>query len=121
MAGGAWERVATYLDNGDNSLNVYGKSSSNSTVKYFENGKLNEEYSTLWEAYEVGEEEKNNAIYVEGEGNLTQSELWSKSGSTYTDTETNKKYNTARKRITDETCKRSIKRRLETLLKIVVS
>ena len=74
MAGGSWERVAAYLDNGNEYLTTYGKSSS-SDVTYFENGKLKSEYSSLWEAYTVSDEEANNAIRV-GEETLTQSELW---------------------------------------------
>ena len=104
MSGGAWERVATYLDNGNGNLNTYGKSSSNSSVKYFENGSLNSSYASLWEGYEVGEEEKSNSIAVEGESsNLTQSQLWGKYGASFTDTTVNAKYNTARKRLTDAT------------------
>ncbi len=104
MSGGAWERIATYLDNGNGNLNTYGKSSSNSSVKYFENGSLNSSYASLWEGYEVSSEEKDNSIVVNGEStNLTQSQLWNKSGSSYTDTTTNEKYNTARKRLTDAT------------------
>ena len=77
MAGGAWERVATYLDNGNSNLDTYGKN-KNGDIKYFENkGKLNSEYKLLWEAYQVSNEEKNNAIKIEGESQtLTQGELW---------------------------------------------
>ena len=76
MAGGAWDRVATYLDNGNGNLNSYGKNKAGD-VLYFENGKLNEEYNLLWDAYQVSDEEKNNAIVVEGESKtLTQGELW---------------------------------------------
>ncbi len=104
MCGGAWERVATYLDNGNGNLNTYGKSSSNSSVKYFENGVLNSSYSSLWEGYEVSEEEKSNSIEVDGESsNLTQAQLWNKNGASFTDTTANEKYNTARKRLTDAT------------------
>ena len=104
MCGGAWERVATYLDNGNGNLNTYGKSSSNSSVKYFESGVLNSAYSSLWEGYEVSEEEKSNSIKVDGESsNLTQEQLWNKNGASFTDTTANEKYNTARKRLTDAT------------------
>ena len=104
MCGGAWERVATYLDNGNGYLNTNVKSSSNSSVKYFENGVLNISYSSLWEGYEVSEEEKSNSIEVDGESsNLTQAQLWNKTGASFTDTTANEKYNTARKRLTDAT------------------
>ena len=104
MSGGSWERVAVYLDNGNNNLNTYGKSSSNSNVKYFQNGVLNSSYFSLWDRYEVSEEEKNNAIIVDGETNpITQSILFGKKGESYTDSAINEKYNTARKRLTDAT------------------
>ena len=94
MAGGANERVATYFDNGNDNLNQYGYSTSNSNVVYFENGKLKEEYSHLWEAYEVSAEEKNNAIVVEGEETTkTQEELWDWNNRTLA-------YNQARYRLT---------------------
>ena len=61
IAGGAWERVAGYLDNSNENLNEYGKT-NDETVKYFENGKLNSRYESLWDSYEVSEEEKNNKV-----------------------------------------------------------
>ena len=106
MSGGSWERVAAYLDNGNGNLNTYGVSTSNSLVKHFENGVLNSTYSDLWEAYEVSAEEKNNAISVVLNNTtltLTQAQLWAKYGSTFTDTDANQAYNTARKRLTDTT------------------
>ncbi len=35
MNGGAWERVAGYLDNGNNNLNKYGNSTSDSKIQYY--------------------------------------------------------------------------------------
>ena len=61
MAGGAWERVAGYLDNSNGNLEYYGKS-DDGTIQYFQNGKLNSRYASLWDSYEVSEEEKNNKI-----------------------------------------------------------
>ena len=61
MAGGAWERVAGYLDNSNSYLDAYGVS-EDGTIKYFQNGKLNSRYASLWDSYEVSEEEKNNKI-----------------------------------------------------------
>ena len=95
MAGGAWERVAGYLDNGNGNLNTYGKSTSNSAIKYFENGKLKSEYSSLWNSYQVSEEEKNNKIQVEGIGEMSQSQLWNWNNKSQA-------YNEARLRITRE-------------------
>ena len=75
MNGGAWERVAGYLDNGNGNLSYYGKS-ADGKIKYFENGKINESYKSLWDSYEVSEEERTNKISL-GDGTiLTQGELW---------------------------------------------
>ena len=75
MSGGNWERVAGYLDNGNWNLNSYGKSADGS-VKYFENGKANPTYASLWDKYEVSEEEKTNKISLGDGTTLTQGELW---------------------------------------------
>ena len=75
MSGGNWERVAGYLDNGNWNLNSYGKSADGS-VKYFENGKVNPTYASLWDKYEVSEEEKTNKISLGDGTTLTQGELW---------------------------------------------
>ncbi len=32
--------------------------SEDGTIKYFQNGKLNSRYASLWDSYEVSEEEK---------------------------------------------------------------
>ena len=104
MNGGAYEVVAAYLDNVNENLDAGGKSTSHNEVKYFEGGKLKSEYSSLWECYEVSQEEKNNQINVDGGSEvLTQKELWDKNGVNFKDAETNKKYNVARKRLTDTT------------------
>ena len=60
MAGGAWERVAGYLDNGNGNLDAYGV--SNDGTKYFEGGKLKSAYTSLWDKYDVSDEEKNNKV-----------------------------------------------------------
>lgn len=75
MNGGCWERVAGYLDNGNWSLNGYGQSADGS-IKYFENGKINSTYASLWDSYEVSEEEKTNKISLGDGTTLTQGELW---------------------------------------------
>ncbi len=96
MAGGAWERVAGYLDNGNGNLNNFGKN-KNGDIKYFENGKLKEEYSLLWNAYEVSEEEKNNKIKIEGQSEtISQTELWKWANK-------EEKYHEARERLTKAT------------------
>ena len=94
MAGGANERVAGYLDNGNGNLNNNGKSTSNSSIKYFENGVLKTEYKNLWNSYEVSEEEKTNKIMIEGEETLTQSQLWDWN-------KNDLKYQVVRKRLTE--------------------
>ena len=63
MSGGAWERVAGYLDNENANLNSFGKS-KDEIIKYFENGKLKSEYANLWDSYEVSNEEKNDEITI---------------------------------------------------------
>ena len=93
MAGGAWERVASYLDNGNGNLNTYGKSTSNSSVKYFENGILNSQYDAYWEKYEVSAEEKENKIQV-GSSTISQGTLWNWANKGI-------EYNEARKRLTE--------------------
>ena len=107
MNGGAWERVATYLDNNNGNLNSYGQSTTrneeNQTIKYIENGKLNSKYSSLWETYTVSNEEKNSAgstgeIEVQGVGKITQGSLWNWNNKSTA-------YNTARKRLTEATFK----------------
>ena len=76
MAGGAWERVAGYLDNSNGNLDYYGKS-DDGTIKYFQNGKLNSRYASLWDSYEVSEEEKNNKITL-SDGTV-ETGLWDRS------------------------------------------
>ena len=93
MAGGSWERVATYLDNGNDNLNNNGKSTSNSSVIYFENGEIKQEYADLWEGYKVSEEEKSDSIKV-GEKTISQKELWKWENRGI-------EYNEARKRLTE--------------------
>ena len=95
MNGGSWERVAAYLDNGNNYLNEYGKS-VDEKVKYFENGKIKSEYEPYWEAYEVSEEEKNNQIKIDENETLTQEQLWSAE-------KIELKHQQARQRITQKT------------------
>ena len=96
MAGGAWEMVAAYLDNGNGKLNTNGQSTTKlneETVKYIENGILNSQYSSLWEDYEVSEEEKDNKIQVDGVGEISQNTLWSGENKS-------EAYNNTRKRLT---------------------
>ena len=113
MAGGAWERVAGYLNNGNEYLGTYGKTTTLATSEelvYFEkktdnenisydsyNGwELKEEYKKYWNRYEVGEEEKSNQIKINDSTTLTQHNLWNESL-------TGEEYNAARLRITTET------------------
>ena len=95
MNGGSWERVAAYIDNVNGSLNNYGKS-EDGNIKYFEGGKVNPTYASLWEAYETSEEEKNNKIAIEDGITLTQSELWASN-------KIEEKHQEARRRITEST------------------
>ena len=90
MAGGAWERVAGYLDNSNANLSAFGKSEDGS-IQYFENGKLNSKYTNLWDSYEVSEEEKNNKVTL-SDGTV-ETGLWDGS-------KTALKYQEARYRLT---------------------
>ena len=77
MNGGAWERVAAYLDNGNGNLSTYGKSSTDGSIKYFnDSNELNSSYAAYWETYEVSEEEKSNQIKLSDGQTLTQNKLW---------------------------------------------
>ncbi len=95
MNGGNWEKVAGYLDNGNGNLNYYGKSADGS-IKYFENGKINPAYESLWDKYEVSEEEKTNKISLGDGTTLTQGELWNWN-------KREEKHHEARRRITEST------------------
>ena len=101
MNGGTWERVAGYLDNGNWSLNGYGQSADGS-VKYFENGKINQTYASLWDKYEVSEEEKTNKISLGDGTTLTQGELWDWN-------KREEKHQEARRRITEGTYNNMVK------------
>ena len=90
MAGGAWERVAGYLDNSNGNLEYYGKS-DDGTIKYFQNGKLNSRYASLWDSYEVSEEEKNNQITL-SDGTV-ETDLWNRAKTEF-------KYQEARYKLT---------------------
>ena len=64
MAGGSWEFVAAYLDNGNGSLNYYGKNNGG-TIKFFENGKINDTYAKYFDKYEMSDEFKQATVTVE--------------------------------------------------------
>ena len=77
MNGGAWERVATYLDNKNGNLSANGKSTTDSNIQYFNsNNELNSQYSAYWEGYEVSEEERSKKIKISDGQTLTQDDLW---------------------------------------------
>ena len=65
LAGGSWEFVAAYLDNGNSDLNYYGKNSGE-IVKFFENGKINDTYVKIFDKYEMSDEFKQATIIVDG-------------------------------------------------------
>ena len=107
MAGGNWERVAGYLDNGNTYLGTYGKSITDTNTIYFAKNEeksttdydwyeLKEEYQKYWCKYEVGEEESSNQIKINDSTTLTQNQLWNASM-------TGEEYNAARLRITTAT------------------
>lgn len=95
MNGGAWERVAAYLDNSNPRLSDYAS-------QYFDRNtnELKPEYAALWDKYDVSEEEKKAAktaaIEIDENGTKTyikQSELWDSN-------KTDLKYQIARLRLT---------------------
>ena len=102
MAGGAWDRVAAYLNNGNNCFAKYAKSTTNSDIAYFEKNEqtnayeIKERYKKYWNRYEVSEEEKSNQIRINDTTTLTQDEL-------YNINLIGKEYNEARLRLTTET------------------
>ena len=94
MNGGAWERVATYLDNKNDSLSDYGNSSTDTSIQYFNSdNELNSRYSAYWEKYEVSEEERSNQIKISETETVDQNTLWNG----------NDAYNEARQRLTNAT------------------
>lgn len=94
MNGGAWERVAAYLDNKNDSLSNYGNSSTDTSIQYFNSdNELNSDYSAYWEGYEVSEEERNNQIKISDTETVDQDTLWNG----------NDAYNEARQRLTNAT------------------
>lgn len=90
MARGANERVAAYLNNKNDYIGTNGNTLN---TTYFTNNELKPEYAKYWNRYEVGAEEKNNAIVIDSSETLTQDELW-------VETSSGTKYNEARQRIT---------------------
>ena len=58
MNGGAWEYVAAYWDNGNNSLKTYG------STDIFPNNILNPAYEIYFDKYEVSTDEKTNGSTV---------------------------------------------------------
>jgi type II secretory pathway pseudopilin PulG len=85
MAGGAWEFVAGYIDNGNSNLGTYGIST------YFSSNILKAQYSKYYDAYEPGNQEKSGGIYY-GTGIST---IWNADNSVAN--------NTIRKSLTDAT------------------
>lgn len=70
------------------------------------------EYEKYWDKYEVGNDEKANAIKISDSEILTQNELW----------DINKyqlRYNEARKRITEETIEKMISHKGEAMYEII--
>ena len=94
MNGGAAEQVAMYLDNGNANITANGNSSK---VQFFNNNRIENQYNSIWEAYEVSEEENNNEIQIINEDGttetLTQKLLWDKE-------KVDKKYQEVRLRLT---------------------
>ena len=79
MSGGAWDRVAGYLDNGDSYLSSFTgsyfeeKGANEGGQKYYG---IKEEYASLWDSYEVSTEEKNDVINLGNGETITKASLW---------------------------------------------
>ena len=102
MSGGTFELVAGYLDNKNSELSESGKSTSDPSVVYFENGELKPEYVAYWDKYTVSDEERNGATsasIVTSGGNKTQTQL----DDPNTAIKTVYAWNDARKRLSDAT------------------
>ena len=99
MSGGAWERVAAYLDNGDSYLSSQGgiyfekKGTSKGGLDSYG---VKAEYASLWDAYQVSQEEKEDQIKIDDTETLTKNALWNWN-------KRDLKYQQARQRITQET------------------
>ncbi len=85
--GGGWEKVAAFLDNGNQDFDQNGNSKSE---KYFENVaetyyKLKTEYEKYWDIYEVSDDEKQNKKILVNGTEKTQNDLYSVAASTEED------------------------------------
>jgi Tfp pilus assembly protein PilE len=85
MNGGAWERVAAFIDNGNAALGTFG------TSTYFSSNMVRAQYAKYYDIYEPGDQEKQGGPYY-GTGITT---LWNANNSVAN--------NTIRKALTDAT------------------
>ena len=104
MSGGAWERVAAYLDNGDSYLSSYGgnyfekKGTSKGGLDSYG---VKEEYASIWDAYQVSEEEKEDQIKIDDTETLKKYPSSSGAGDGLWDwNKRDLKYQQARQRLT---------------------
>ena len=104
MSGGAWERVAGYLDNGDSNLSSNGgnyfekKGTSKGGLDSYG---VKEEYASIWDAYQVSEEEKEDQIKIDDTETLKKYPSSSGAGDGLWDwNKRDLKYQQARQRLT---------------------
>ncbi len=90
ISGGAWERTASFIDNGNVNLSLYGKK------EHFQNNKLNQEYAKYYDIYEPGDEEKEGGAFYGVNGQ----NLWNSVAPYNVSQESN---NVIRKRLTEAT------------------
>jgi hypothetical protein len=57
MAGGAWERTAALLNNGNENISLYGK------AEHVQNNKIRSEYEKYYDIYEPSDQEKEGGAY----------------------------------------------------------
>ena len=106
MSGGAWDRVAAYLDNGDSYLSsqggIYFEKKGTSKGGLASYG-LKEEYASIWDAYQVSEEEKEDQIKIDDTETLKKYPSSSGAGDGLWDwNKRDLKYQQTRQRLTQE-------------------
>ena len=106
MSGGAWERVAAYLDNGDSYLSsqggIYFEKKGTSKGGLASYG-LKEEYASIWDAYQVSQEEKDDQIKIDDTETLKKYPSSSGAGDGLWDwNKRDLKYQQTRQRLTQE-------------------
>ncbi|MNI47064.1 hypothetical protein D3C73_1015610 [compost metagenome] len=90
MSGGAYERTASLIDNGNRNISTYGNN------EHILNNKVKDQYKKYYDIYEPGDEEKEGSLFYGLEGQ----KLWNSQAPYNVSEESN---NIIRKRLTDAT------------------